>query len=238
LVKTKPPAHAACDEVAMSFEPPRPQAPEREPVFNAPWPALAIAGVIVAGFAVQTRFPMEPVIADYAFSPAGLDEGRWITLVSALFLHGGWAHALMNAGFALAFGAPVARVFGMRPRGVAGFFAFYLACGALSSLGYAAVHPHQIEPLIGASGAVSGLMGAAARLIARRGRLGPIFSSPVIGMGAAWIVINLLIAVLGFAPGAGDATVAWEAHLAGFAAGVLLIGPFLWASDRTGDRLH
>jgi membrane associated rhomboid family serine protease len=44
-------------------------------------------------------------------------------------------------------------------------------------------------------------------------------------MGAAWIVVNLLIAVTGYAPGAEGASVAWEAHLGGFAAGLLLIGP-------------
>jgi membrane associated rhomboid family serine protease len=71
-------------------------------------------------------------------------------------------------------------------------------------------------------------MGAAARLIDGRGRVGRFFSSPVLGMGGAWLVVNLLIAVLGgqLLPGANGAGVAWEAHLGGFLAGVLLIGPF------------
>jgi membrane associated rhomboid family serine protease len=53
-------------------------------------------------------------------------------------------------------------------------------------------------------------------------------------MGAGWVVINLLIAVVGgsFLPGTGGAGVAWEAHLAGFAAGVLLIGPLGRLSPR------
>jgi membrane associated rhomboid family serine protease len=45
-------------------------------------------------------------------------------------------------------------------------------------------------------------------------------------------VVNLLVAVLGFAPGMGDAPVAWEAHLFGFAAGALLAGPFAWLARR------
>jgi membrane associated rhomboid family serine protease len=55
-----------------------------------------------------------------------------------------------------------------------------------------------------------------------------VFSSAVLSMGGAWVAINLLIALVGgsFLPGSGGAGVAWEAHLAGFAAGVLLIGPF------------
>ena len=73
-------------------------------------------------------------------------------------------------------------------------------------------------------------MGAAARLIGGQGEPGPMFSKAVTGMGAAWIVVNVIMAFTGGAliPGAGGAGVGWEAHLAGFAAGVLLIGPFGW----------
>ncbi|WP_374577200.1 rhomboid family intramembrane serine protease [Phenylobacterium sp. J367] len=87
---------------------------------------------------------------------------------------------------------------------------------------------------MGASGAASGLMGASARLIGGEGRPGPVFSRPVLGMGAAWLIVNLVLAVVGSAlvPGSGDAAVGWEAHLAGFAAGVLLFGPVAWLARR------
>jgi membrane associated rhomboid family serine protease len=198
-----------------------------EPMFNAPWPAVALAGVIVGGYAVQSQFSQVAVVTALGFSPFGLVHGRWYTALTALFLHGNWPHALMNAAFGLAFATPVARFFGDRALALAGFFAFYLACGVLSNLGYAAVNLGDINALVGASGAVSGLMGATSRLMAGHGRLGPIWSRPVLAMGGAWVAINLLIAVLGsgFTPGAGGAPVAWEAHLAGFAVGVLLIGP-------------
>jgi membrane associated rhomboid family serine protease len=135
---------------------------------------------------------------------------------------------MMNAAFALAFSTPLARFFGPKLEGGLAFFAFYLICGVLSNLGYAAVHPQGQALIVGASGAVSGLMGASARLIGGHGRVGPMFSSAVLSMGGAWIAINVLIALVGgsFLPGSGSAGVAWEAHLAGFAAGVLLIGPF------------
>ena len=165
----------------------------------------------------------------YAFSPAMLSEGGWSRLVTALFLHGNWPHALMNGAFALAFGTPLARWFGVRAGGALVFLIFYVTCGVLSSLGYAALHLGEQSALVGASGAVSGLMGAASRLIAGQGAgLGPILSRPVLGMGAAWLAVNLLVAVIGSAavPGADGVAIAWEAHLAGFVAGVLLAGPF------------
>ncbi len=207
----------------------------REPVFNrGAWPVLALVGAIVGGYALQSRVDVDTVAAAFAFTPDSLATGRWWTLFSSQFLHGGWSHALMNAAFILAFGTPVARFFGLGLPGALLFYAFYLTCGALAALGFAAVHPGQAVALIGASGAASGLMGAAARLIAGYGRVGPILSRPVIGMGAAWLIVNLIMAVVGAAlvPGAGDAAVGWEAHLAGFAAGVLVIGPFGWLARR------
>lgn len=216
---------------------PRPgeHGPAREPMFNSPWPAVALVAVIIGGYAVQSRFPLETVAERLAFTPATLDQGRWWTLFTALFVHGNWAHALMNGAFALAFATPVARFFGPRAVGVLAFFGFYLACGVLSSLGYAGLHLGSPAALVGASGAVSGLMGGAARLIAGGGRIGRIFSSAVISIGAAWVLVNVLVGALGgaFVPGADGAAIAWEAHLAGFLAGVLLLSPFAWAARRS-----
>jgi membrane associated rhomboid family serine protease len=198
-----------------------------EPVFNAPWQAILVVVLIVGGYGLQTLFPADAVLRAFAFAPANLAPGRWETVITALFLHGGWDHALMNGAFALAFAAPVARLFGPSVEGFLIFFSFYLVCGVLANLGYAAVHPGSPALIVGASGAVSGLMGAASRLMGADGRVGPLLSRNVIGMAGGWIVINLLFAVIGggFLPGAGNAGVAWEAHLAGFAVGVLLIGP-------------
>ncbi len=203
--------------------------PAHEPVFNAPWQAVAVVVLIVGGYALQTRFPVDAVENAYAFAPINLTlPGRWPTVITAIFLHGGWAHAMMNGAFALAFAAPVARLFGPKLEGALLFFSFYFLTGVLANLGYAALHPGGMIPVVGASGAVSGLMGAAARLIGGEGRPGPLFSRPVLALGGGWVVVNLIFAVIGssFIPGGGNAGVAWEAHLAGFAVGVLLIGLF------------
>jgi membrane associated rhomboid family serine protease len=206
--------------------------PTPEPMVNAPWPVVVTTVAIVVLYFLQTRFPF--VVDALAFSPDMLLKGQYIGLVSSQFLHGGWPHALMNAAFVLAFGAPVARYFGPGAGGAIVFFAFYLLCGVLACLGFAALHWGQDAAMVGASGAASGLMGAAARLIGGRGLPGPMFSQAVTGMGGAWIIINVIMAFTGGAliPGAGDAGVAWEAHLAGFAAGVLLIAPFGWLAGR------
>ena len=151
----------------------------------------------------------------------------------ALFLHGGWPHALINSAFILAFGAPVARRLGLDGPGALAFFGFYLVCGALASLGFAAAHPGSEAVLVGASGAASGLMAAASRLMTRGPGLAPFNSPPVVSMAVSWLGINLVIALLahlGLAslnPGTGGAPVAWEAHLAGYAAGLVLFGPLL-----------
>jgi len=209
--------------------------PAREPVFNAPWQAVAVVALIVGGYAVQTLFPADAIASAYAFSPANLTPGRWETAITSIFLHGSWAHAMMNGAFALAFSTPLARLFGPKLEGALLFFAFYVASGVLANLGYAAVHPGGHGLIVGASGAVSGLMGATARLMGGHGgRPGPMFSRAVLGMGGGWLAINLIIALVGgsFLPGSGSAGVAWEAHLAGFAVGVLMIGPFASLAPR------
>jgi membrane associated rhomboid family serine protease len=205
-----------------------------EPLVNAPWPVVVLTVGIIIAYLVQSRFPLEAISAAFGFSPAGLLQGHPERLLTSLFVHGNWAHALMNAAFILAFGAPVARFFGPRPGGALDFFLFYLVCGILACLGFAGLHWGQEASLIGASGAASGLMGAAARLIGGNGRVGPLFSRAVTGMGLGWLIINIIMALAGglAVPGAGEGAVGWEAHLAGFVVGVLLIGPFGWATGR------
>jgi membrane associated rhomboid family serine protease len=162
----------------------------------------------------------------WGFSSAALAAGRWETALTSLFIHANSAHALMNGAFALAFGTPVNRYMGENLRGFVAFALFYLLCGVIACLGYGAIHPASAAPLIGASGAVSGLMGGAVRIMAGHGVPGPYRSSPVIGMTLAWVGVNLLFAVVGFVPGLGEGAMAWEAHLIGYAAGLFLIGPF------------
>jgi membrane associated rhomboid family serine protease len=195
-----------------------------EPIFNAPWPGLLAATSILVPHLVLGRASDETLYR-LALVPARVLAGDPTGLVTSLFMHGGWLHALMNAVFALAFGAPVARFLGLGAKGGAVFVLFYMACGVLAGLGYVAVHPSSINPLIGASGAVAGLMGAAARLMERPGQLSGLFSTQSVSLGLGWLIVNLVLAVVGGIPGFGTGLIAWEAHLFGYAAGALLIGP-------------
>jgi membrane associated rhomboid family serine protease len=211
----------AADDLA---ETPPESAPPAEPMFNAPWPAVAVAAVIMACCAAQQLLPDGGL--GLALFPQRVMAGNPAGLLTSLFLHGGWVHAGMNAAFALAFGAPVARLFGLRGRGVAAFFMFYLLCGVLAGLAFVVVHGNGVQPVVGASGAVAGLMGATARLMDPPGQLGSPFTRQSMSMAAAWIIVNLLMSATGLTPGANGAPIAWEAHLGGFAAGLLLVGPF------------
>ena len=202
----------------------------REPVFNIPWPVMSLLGVLLAAFAVQTQFGVEAMNQSFGFRPIDLAEGRYATVVTSLFLHGGWPHVLMNSGFLIAFGTPVSRRFGVDPRGVIAFFGFYLVCGVIANAGYAALNPGSAVPVIGASGAVAGLMGAGSRLLGREGReLGSFRSQSVVGLAVSWILINLLFGVFlqGWAPGSGGMPIAWQVHLIGYVVGLFLLSPGL-----------
>jgi len=205
--------------------------PAREPLFNAPWTVVALVMALLATHLLRLVSGIDP--GRFALTREDLANQDWPPLISYMFVHANWAHVGLNSAFTLAFGAPVARSLGVGWRGALTFFGFFLVCGIIAALGYAgllALDPGDVDgwALVGASGAASGLMGAAARLIEGRGRVGSIRGRVVIGMTMAWIAINAIFGLSGLTPGAGDAPVAWQAHIIGFAAGLLLITPAVW----------
>jgi membrane associated rhomboid family serine protease len=203
------------------FEPQNSQ-PSRQPAFNAPLVVLLLVVSMPTLFFFQRDLP--DMGMSMAFAPMDLEQGRWGGLLTSMLLHGGWAHAIMNAVAALAFGAPVARLFGDKI-GPTVFLLFYVGCGVLAALGYGLIHWGSSEPMVGASGAVFGLIGAATRLLGGEGRVLPISDRRVVTASIAWMGINALTGLIGYAPGAGGAQIAWEAHAVGFVVGFLAIGP-------------
>jgi membrane associated rhomboid family serine protease len=198
--------------------------PTHEPVLNAPPVAVLTAASMPVLYWFQARLPDEGL--SYAFRPSSLWDGHWWPgLITSMLVHGGWAHVVMNAIGALAFGTPVARLL-PGPKGVAGFLVLYIVCGVLAAAGYGLVHPDSFDALVGASGAVFGLMGGAIRLLGRRsGRLRSLFNQRFLITAGVIMAVNAATGLVGLAPGAEGARIAWEAHAFGFVAGALLIGP-------------
>ena len=201
--------------------------PRREPVFNAPWPVLALVAALIAAHAWRaiTGGSVDPL----ALTRADLIGGRWSALVTYQFAHGSWTHVLMNAVFCLAFGTPVARFLSTGLRGALTFFGLFFVCGIVAGLGYAVLYPAGGWVLIGGSGAASGLMGGAARLMQGRGvKVGSMFGRTAMAMTISWILVNVLLGASGLTPGAAGLPVAWQAHIIGYFAGLLLMGWAAW----------
>jgi len=143
----------------------------------------------------------------------------WATLISYQFLHGGWDHILGNLLFLWVFGDNVEDCLGHYR-----FLAFYLLCGVAAGLLHVAIDPDSTAPLIGASGAISGVLGAYlilhpfARLVILLGFLIPLVLP-------AWILLAGWFAFQFFASQADSGPVAWWAHIGGFVVGAALV-PF------------
>ena len=207
--------------------------PPTERIFNAPLLALLLAASMPALYAFQEQ--SRDNWLRLAFAPIDLAEGRYSGLMTSMLVHGGWVHALMNAVAALTFGAPVARLF-PGSVGVGVFLALYICAGIFATLGYGLVHLGSPDPLVGASGAVFGLIGAATRLLGGGGRVLPLTNRGVITTSIAWMAINAVVGLIGFAPGVEGARIAWEAHAFGFLFGILAIGPLARLFSRPHER--
>ena len=144
-----------------------------------------------------------------------------LSVLEAMFVHSGWLHLLGNMLFLLIFGNNVEDRFRRLP-----YLVFYLACGYVAAYGFAAVHPGSVEPLVGASGAISGVLGAYLALFprARVWSLVPfLFFIPL--RIPAWLVLGLWFVIQWFyATGnaAGGGAVAYVAHVFGFVAGLVV----------------
>ncbi|MFF1420214.1 rhomboid family intramembrane serine protease [Streptomyces sp. NPDC058280] len=157
-----------------------------------------------------------------------------LTPLTALFVHGNWLHLLGNLLFLYVFGAMVERRMGR-----AWFLLFYLGVGYLALFVFAAVNATSEQTLVGASGAISGVLGAFLFLFptTRVTSLFPfLFFLPL--RFPAWIVLIFWFVLQWLAArnaGAGPG-VAYLAHLVGFAAGFLYAWVRYWRTDRVGDQ--
>ncbi|NOT44778.1 MAG: rhomboid family intramembrane serine protease [Acidobacteria bacterium] len=173
-----------------------------------------------AGQAFATRYGLVP--ADFS----------WMTVATSMFLHGGLLHFGGNMLYLWIFGDNVEDRMGHGR-----FLAFYLLCGAAAALAQTAIEPGSTIPMIGASGAIAGVMGAYFVLYphSRIVTLLPLFvfvqliEVPAIFFLGIWFLMQFLNGVGSLAtatPGAPAGGVAFWAHVAGFVAGVLTVFVF------------
>ena len=218
-----------------------PHAPH-QPIFRAPAVVLLLIAALVAAHAARTLLP-DVAWVQFAFVPAlygaaYLSQGGIAGLVqlglpffSYMALHGSYTHVAINCLWLLAFGPIVARRFG-----VVLFLLFFIVCGVVSAATYLAFNWGSLEPVVGASGAISGLMAAGIRLLpterppwaAAGGEAAmlPLWSRQMIVFSLVWAALNVVAGVTGLGMGGEAQLIAWQAHLGGFAAGLLLSGPF------------
>ena len=232
---------------------------KQPPAFNAPFVVIFLIGALIVGFVafdwasmaqqeqlflyfslVPARF-IEPVGLPAMFFPGGV-AGDLMTLITYTFMHGSWTHVILNSLWLLAFGSPIAKRIGSLR-----FVLFYFFCGIVGGLLHVALNGGSMVPVIGASGAISGLMGGAARFVflaggplgGLTGQAGP-SSAPRAQAGivqalsdrrvqifvAVWIGCNFIFGIAGVTPDSATANIAWVAHLGGFLAGLFFFGFF------------
>jgi membrane associated rhomboid family serine protease len=205
-------------------------------------PPVATVLIIAANlgvFAYQAQLWMqdprvaEAFIRTHALMPGRLvaDWGRageWKTLFSHMFIHGGLMHVAGNCWFLWIFGRGVENRLGPIK-----FILFYLLCGLAAAGLQVAVEPHSALPMLGASGAISGVLGAylimfpTAWIVTLVPWIVPIIPLPAILFLFVWFAFQALNGV-GSMQGGADAAggVAWWAHVGGFMAGAILM---VWA---------
>jgi membrane associated rhomboid family serine protease len=220
---------------------------ERQPVFNLPGVLMLSLLLIVGIYVIDTYLLDEglqsEVLIEFAFTPLryvyplsaqGL-EWLW-TPVTYSLLHGSIEHVGFNALWLAAFGAPVARRIG-----TVRYVLFWILSAAAAAFFHAALNWGEQTVLIGASGVVSALMGAACRfafperggydrtfghLYPRQTILGAFRNRTVVIFTVMWLAGNVLIAVGIPLVGGGAGEIAWDAHIGGFLFGFLLFALF------------
>jgi membrane associated rhomboid family serine protease len=205
------------------------------------WALIAINVVVFLSYFPALSGSERMLLAFYdqwALVPAEAIKGQEsYTILTSMFLHGGWMHLIGNMLFLYIFGDNMEDLLGH-----VGFLGFYLASGLAAAAGQVFSAPGSVVPMVGASGAIAGVMGGYL-LMFPRARIDvlviivfliKIFTIPAWLMLGIWFALQL---VNGFAMDVAGGGVAYWAHAGGFIAGVVLVlpaflrrgGPAYWA---------
>ena len=176
--------------------------------------AIFSLGVIPAVLLGDARLPPELE----AVPPA-------LSVLTSMFLHGGWMHLIGNMLYLWIFGDNIEEAMGRVK-----YVLFYVLCGTIAVFAQALPNPHSEVPMIGASGAISGVLGAYLMLFphARVLTLIPLgLATQVVRIPAIWVLLLwFVLQLISNSMNRGESGVAFGAHIGGFIGGVLLIGLF------------
>jgi membrane associated rhomboid family serine protease len=213
--------------------------PLRDSVPARSWPVVTytLIGVNVWVFLYELALgpELEPFVRTWGFIPArfffladvpGAWLERWIPLFTSMFLHGGWAHLLGNMVYLWIFGDNVEDRLGHLR-----YFGFYVLTGVAAALAHAWVYPESTTPTVGASGAISGVLGGYFVLFPRARVLAlvplvffwvEIIELPAVLYLGFWFLMQFVSGTLALLVPADVGGVAWWAHVGGFVGGMAL----------------
>lgn len=205
---------------------------DHNPSGRTPWVTrLLIAANVGIFLACWLLIPDESRLAgffmEFGLVPQGLMRGEWSGLFSSMFLHSGWMHLAGNMLFLYIFGDNLEDTFGHT-----GFLLFYIVSGLGAAALQVATDPQSVIPMVGASGAIAGVMGGYLLLFPRARvdvliffviflRIVPVPAWAILGL---WFLIQL---AGGFALPSDEGGVAYWAHIGGFVTGLALTA-FVW----------
>jgi membrane associated rhomboid family serine protease len=205
----------------------------------APFITLALVAMNALAFFLELSKPSEGALQSFIQAwgvvpheystqtdlAPGIPLPFWSTLLTSMFLHGGWAHLGGNMLYLWIFGDNLEKVMGHLR-----FLIFYLVCGIAAAFAHIAFNATSNVPTVGASGAISGVLGGYMLMFPRnRVRVlvrGGIQSVPAFMMLGIWILIQLVSGVGSIANTGETGGVAFMAHVGGFVAGLLLVRVF------------
>jgi membrane associated rhomboid family serine protease len=197
-----------------------------------PYVNWTIVGICVAVFLYELALPpaqLDQFILQWGAIPANIWQFNDLyTVITSMFLHGGWAHIIGNMVFLLVFGDNIEDAMGH-----ISYLLFYLLCGIAAAFLQIILDVSSTIPMIGASGAISGVMGAyialfpqgKVRALVFFGYFGQVVLVPAWIMIGLWFLLQLFSGFISLG-GSGEGGVAFWAHVGGFIAGALLVWLF------------
>jgi membrane associated rhomboid family serine protease len=157
--------------------------------------------------------------------PPAIPTPIWTTTLTSMFLHGGWMHLGGNMLYLWIFGDNLEKVMGHFR-----FLCFYLVCGIAAAVAHIVFNPNSMIPTVGASGAISGVLGGYLILFPRnRVRVltrGGVAHVPAVVVLGIWILLQFINGIGSVAATPETAGVAYLAHIGGFVAGLVLVKIF------------